>query len=141
MGLIIDLWERGTAPAIDGLYRADGSAYSVDLDGPGLSRFELGLPIDLDVLLVSDPEDVIEIDVSTEVTLLDGSGFLCCGEGALGSEGFFARLDQVRGLVWVFSSRKSNPFYRIDLNAQYATFVNNHGNSVMVDLNTSIYRL
>jgi hypothetical protein len=134
MSRIVELWLAGEAPARDGLYRADGSARAVEIDGAKLSWFDLGAPLDLDALLADVPDDVTEIDVSAEAELADGSGYVCCGDGAHGSEGFFARLDRDRNLVWLVSLRDSNPFLHTAVDGSLATFTNNLGNSVTVDL-------
>ncbi|MFJ6901075.1 hypothetical protein [Streptomyces hokutonensis] len=131
---ITELWHAGEAPAWNGLYRADGSARAVEIDGAKLSWFDLGVPLDLDALLAEAPDDVTEVDMSAEAELPDGTGYVCCGDGAHGSEGFFARLDRDRNLVWLVSLRDSNPFLRTTVAGSLVTFTNNLGNSVTVDL-------
>jgi hypothetical protein len=133
---ITELWLAGVAPAWHGLYRADGSARAVEVDGPALSRFGLGEPIDLDGLLVEDPGNVTAIDIHPLglVTLPDGSGYVCCGDGSHGSAGFFGRLDPGRNLVWVVSLGDSNPFTGATVEGARARFTNNLGNSLAVDL-------
>jgi hypothetical protein len=130
----MELWRSGLLPATDGLYRADGSARSVDVDGPKLSWLDLGAPLNLDALLAADPEDVFEFDVCAEAVVPDGSGYVCCGDGAMGADGFFARLDPRRDLVWVVTSTKTNPFMRVSVEGSLATFTNNVDSSVTVDL-------
>ncbi|MFE4752556.1 hypothetical protein ACFRIB_20150 [Streptomyces mirabilis] len=136
MSRITDLWRAGVAPARDGLYRADGSSRDVEVDGARLSWFDLGAPLDLDALLAEDPDNVTEIDIHPQgfAELPDGSGRVCCGEGAHGSEGFFARLDPGEHLVWIVSLRHSNPFERVTVDGTRAIFTNNLGNTVTVDL-------
>ncbi|MFC4030753.1 hypothetical protein ACFO3J_04640 [Streptomyces polygonati] len=134
MSRISELWFAGEAPGRDGLYRADGSARVVEIDGAKLSWFDLGIPLDLNALLAEVPDEVTEIDVSAEAELPDCSGYVCCGDGAHGSEGFFARLDRDRNLVWLVSLRDSNPFMKVAVDGSLATFTNNLGNSVVVDL-------
>ncbi|HEY9368797.1 MAG TPA: hypothetical protein VIU94_10200 [Streptomyces sp.] len=136
MNRIAELWAAGTAPGWDGLYRADGSARAVVVDDARLSRFDLGPPLDLDALLAEDPEWLAEIDITDEVELPDGSGHLCAGQGAHGSQGFFARLDPERNLVWLVSLGDSNPFVRVTVDGTTAKFTNNLGNSITVDLTT-----
>ncbi|MFJ4668453.1 hypothetical protein [Kitasatospora purpeofusca] len=133
--LITELWRAGTAPTLNGLYRADGSARAADVGGPDLPRFELGAPIDLEVLLAADPEnDVVDVDIAAEAELPDGSGSVCCGYGDLGADGFFARLDGERNLRWIVMLLNSNPFVRVSVEGTVVTFVNNLDNSVTVDL-------
>lgn len=74
------------------------------------------------------------IDLCHEAELDDGSGYMCCGDGALGADGFFARLDRDRNILWVVFMTGSNPFERIALDGSVVHVVNNLGNSVTVDL-------
>jgi hypothetical protein len=136
MGLITELWPAGDAPAWDGLYWADGSARVAEVDGPGLSRFRLGAPRDLAALLAGDPGNLTAIAVHPRgvVELPDGSGRVCCGDGSLGSEGFFARLDADGNLVWPVSLGESGPFVRAEVAGSSATFINNLGNAFTLDL-------
>lgn len=53
---------------------------------------------------------------------------------SVGVRGFFARLDQGRNLVWVVSLGESNPFERAVVRGSSATFTNNLGNSLTIDL-------
>jgi hypothetical protein len=133
---IAELWLANERPAWDGLYRADGSARDAEVDSAALSWFRLGPPIDLDALLAEDPEWLTSADPHPQsiAELPDGSGYVCCGDGAHGSEGFFARLDADRNLVWVVSLGESNPFERATVVGSLATFTNNLGNSITIDL-------
>lgn len=131
---IVELWSIGSIPAVDGLYRSDGSARVVEVDDARLTWFRLGRPLDVSDLLASDPDNVIEIDLCAEVEIPNGRGFLCCGEGALGSYGFFARLGADRALTWVVALTRSNPFMQITMKGSRACFINNLGNSVIIDL-------
>jgi hypothetical protein len=136
---IVELWRAGVAPAVDGLYRADGSARAVRVDGPELSRFELGKSLDLERLLAVDPECLTEIDISAEAELPENAGYVCCGDGAHGSDGFFARLGPGKNLVWLVSLTSSNPFIQVAVDGWLATFTNNLGSSLAVDLACSDY--
>lgn len=142
MSRITDLWPAGQAPCRSGLYRADGSAREVETDGAALSWFELGAPLDLDALLEEDPEGVTEIDIHRRcfADLPDASGYVCGGDGALGSDGFVARLDADRNLVWVVFMADSNPFERVELHGTTAVFFNNLGNSIAIDLTHHDFR-
>lgn len=134
MNSIAELWAAGTAPGWDGLYRADGTARGIEVDGARLSWFDLGSPLDLNALLAKDPYWLAEIDITTEVELPDGSGRLCAGDGAHGSQGFFARLTPERKLMWLVSLSDSNPFTHVTVDGTSAKFTNNLGNSLTVDL-------
>ncbi|MFF3561836.1 hypothetical protein ACFYXS_17495 [Streptomyces sp. NPDC002574] len=136
MGLITELWLAGEVPAHDGLYRADGTALGVHIDGPRLSAFRVGEPFDLAALLAGDPELVTSADPHPRGTaeLPDGTGYVCCGDGAHGSQGFFARLDSDGNLLWVVALGRSNPFVRAEAAGPHATFTNNLGHALTVDL-------
>jgi hypothetical protein len=139
---IVQLWAKGLAPAWDGLYRADGSARAVNMGGGAkLDGFGLGPPLDLDALLDEDPDNLTFIDIHrcAYIPIPNGSGYVCGGEGSHGSEGFFARLDRDRNLVWIVALRDSNPFENAHVNGPLATFTNNHGNSVTIDLDHPDY--
>ncbi|MFJ4849509.1 MULTISPECIES: hypothetical protein [unclassified Streptomyces] len=150
MGLITELWLAGEVPARDGLYRADGTAFGVDLDGPRLSAFRVGDPVDLPALLAADPGLVTAADPHPYGTaeLPDGTGYLCCGDGSREAEGFFARLDSDGNLIWVVALGRSRPFVRAEAGTgngtgdgtgsaaggSYATFTNDLGHALTVDL-------
>ncbi|MFI1717633.1 hypothetical protein ACIGW4_29605 [Streptomyces sp. NPDC053513] len=156
MSRITELWAAGDVPARDGLYRADGSAREVGIDSAALSRFGLGAPLDLEELLRGDPEGVTTYDIHPDcfAELPDdsgsgsgpdsgpglGPGFVCGGDGAHGSEGFFARLDADRNLVWVVSMGDSNPFEKVEVHGTTARFFNNLGNSIEIDLTDHDFR-
>jgi hypothetical protein len=134
---IVQLWADGIAPGWNGLYRADGSARAVELSGGATLRgFALGPPIDLEAMLDEDPDNVTRIDVlrGADVPIPDGSGYVCGGDGAHGSAGFFARLDRNRNLIWIVALTDSNPFEKAEVRGSRATFTNNLGNSLAVDL-------
>lgn len=134
---ILQLWAEGLAPGWDGLFRADGSARAVELGGGArLDWFDLGPPLDLDAMLGEDPDNVTHVDIlrGADVPIPDGSGYVCGGDGAHGSEGFFARLDKDRNLIWIAALTASNPFEKAEVRGRIATFTNNLGNSVTVDL-------
>lgn len=79
--------------------------------GPGPSRSRLGAPRDLAALPAGDPGNLLP----------DGSGRVCRGDGALGSEGFFARLDADGNLVGPVSPGESDPFVRVEAAGSSAT--------------------
>ncbi|MET9874015.1 hypothetical protein ABZZ36_05175 [Actinacidiphila glaucinigra] len=136
MGLIAELWLTGRVPARNGLYRVDDAAFDVRIDGPRLSGFGIGEPFDVAAELAEDPECVTTADSHPRgvVELRDGTGYVCCGEGAHGAHGFFARLDSDGGLLWVVALRDSSPFELAEAEGRYATFTNNLGHSLTVDL-------
>ena len=138
MSRIVELWRQGEVPGFSGLYRANGSARSVEVDGAALTYFRVGEPFDVAGRLAEDPDHVAEIDESARAALPDG-GSVVCGEGALGSQGFFARLDASDGLIWVVYLSNGNPFHELGLDGSRATFTNNHGRSITVDLTDDLY--
>ncbi|MFF5176039.1 hypothetical protein ACFY3U_25905 [Micromonospora sp. NPDC000089] len=139
MNHVLELWRQACVPGISGLYRADGSARHVEIDDASLCCFQVGSLFDLDTVLAVEPDNVSEIDESTRVDLPSGGGFLVCGEGAHGSEGFFARLDEREELVWVVFLRDGNPFRKIRLSGSDATFVNNLDRSITINLLDPLY--
>ncbi|MFD3455852.1 hypothetical protein ACFWVC_27200 [Streptomyces sp. NPDC058691] len=141
MGLITELWLAGEVPARDGLYRADGTAFDAHIDGPRLSAFRIGEPFDLAALLAGSPGLVTSADPHPRGTaeLPDGTGYVCCGDGSLGSEGFFARLDSDGDLMWVVVLGQSNPFVLAQAEGPHATFTNNLGHALTVDLTAPVF--
>jgi hypothetical protein len=139
MSRIIDLWRRSEAPGWSGVYRANDDARAIDVDGAALSCFRVGEPFDLAERLAADPDEVSYIYETAEASLPDGSGRVCCGEAAHGSEGFFARLDAEGELVWLVFLRDGNPFCEIAVDGSRVTFTNNLGNGVTVDLTDELY--
>jgi hypothetical protein len=139
MSRIVELWKQGEVPAFSGLYRADDSARYIEIDGAALSYFRVGEPFDLAGRLAEDPDYLAEIDESARAALPDGRGHVCCGEGPLGSQGFFARLDAYGELVWVVFLRNGNPFYEVAVDGTRVTFTNNLGRGVTVDLTDGLY--
>ncbi|SCG37568.1 hypothetical protein [Micromonospora zamorensis] len=131
---IARLWLADNLPIRDGLYRADGLTRAVRA-GPstpgGLALLE---PFDLEAWLLANPEWHTTIITTIELPLPDGSGYLCCGEGSYGSEGFFARLDQLNMLVWVVYLEDSNPFVDAAIHGPHATVRSSSRLSVTVDL-------
>ncbi|AEV87161.1 hypothetical protein ACWT_6144 [Actinoplanes sp. SE50] len=135
--MIADMWQQGEVPAFSGLYRADGTARAIEVDGAALSRFEVGEPFNPAERLAVDPDAVAEVDESARTAVPDG--YIISGEGAHGSEGFFARLDAAGQLVWVLFLRNGNPFYEIVADGSRATFINNLGNAITIDLTDPLY--
>jgi hypothetical protein len=97
-------------------------------------------PFSLDEFLSCDPDMVTSIDITLEKPLLHGGGYVCCGEGPYGSEGFFGQLDQDRNLVWVVYLEYSNPFVDASISNTSTTFTSSAGVSITVDVGTSALR-
>jgi hypothetical protein len=134
--LIERLWLADNLPIQDGLYRADGAAYGVQVDVSVEGGIKVLASFSLEEFLSRHPDMVTSIDTTLERPLPHGVGYLCCGEGSYGSEGFFGRLDQHRTLVWVVYLENSNPFVDASITNTSATFMSSAGVSITVDLGT-----
>ena len=97
--LIEGLWLAENLPIQDGLYRADGAVYGVQLDASIEGGLKILAPFSLEEFLSCHPDMVTSIDTTLEIPLPHSLGYVCCGEGSYGSEGFFGRLDQHRKLI------------------------------------------
>ena len=135
--LIERLWLADNLPIQDGLYRADGAAYGVRVDASAEGGLKILAPFILEEFLSLHPDMVTSIDTTLEKPLPHGDGYLCCGEGSYGSEGFFGRLDQHRNLVWVVYLENYNPFIDASISNTSATFTSSTGVSITVNLGTS----
>ncbi|MFI8824378.1 hypothetical protein [Streptomyces sp. NPDC053431] len=133
MTAIERLWEDYELPIKDALHHADGQSYAVGLDPAAPGGFTILAPFDLGELLKSDPSWVSEVDGLTAVDLGE-RGLLWGGEGSYGSEGFIARLTPDRALVWAMFFTESNPFDRIRLSGNVATFSSTSGVEIAVDI-------
>jgi len=126
------LLRAGSVPYIEGLFHMDGTVRRVTYDGPRLSRFDVGLPF---VPTWQDhPDDLVDIDWADRAVLPGGQGYVCCGEGPMGADGFFARLDPDGAPIWVVFMTDSNPFLKARIDGAVATFTNNLQRSVTIDL-------
>jgi hypothetical protein len=133
MSTISEIWNDGRAPIRDGLYLSNGHSYEVRVDSTADKGFEVLGEFDLDAVLTSEPDWLTTVDVTKEIEL-PGEGFLCCGEGSYGSEGFFARLDQRRHLTWLVYLEESNPFIEILTEGTAARFVSSSGVEIVLDI-------
>jgi hypothetical protein len=126
---IIELWQNEKLPIKDGLYFADGRSFLLDTmaSSYNLKSMVRLSQFDLDAFLRADPECLTSIMVTKKVLLGQQEGYLCCGEGAHGSEGFFARLDQTEKLIWVVYFQESNPFVDIKTSDDHVIFETNIG--------------
>jgi hypothetical protein len=120
MSEIQELWRDGRLPIEDGVFFADGRSYAVDLAE----------------ILAEDPDWLTSIDITREAPA--PGGFVCAGEGSHGSEGFFARLDGDRNLVWVCYLSESNPFDRLTVTDGALTVVSTSGVTITVALDAPV---
>ncbi|MFC7247448.1 hypothetical protein ACFQO7_33730 [Catellatospora aurea] len=134
--LIVDLWLAGTLPIRNALYRADGVSITARIDPGAPGGLTLGEPFSLETAMRADPEYVTSVDITAEHDLGAGGGYLVCGEGSYGSEGFFGRLDAGKGLVWVVYLENSNPFVNISAEPGSAVFTSTSGVVITVNLET-----
>jgi len=126
------LVRSGTVPDIEGFYRWDGTVRRVEYDGPQLSWFKLGLAFVPH--WESDPDGLVEVDWADRAVLPSVSGSVCCGEGPMGADGFFARLDADGVPIWVIFMAHSNPFVHVHVEGMMAKFTNNLDRSVVINL-------
>lgn len=87
---------------------------------------------DLTEFMAEEPDWLTSIDITGE-TRIPG-GYVCAGEGSYGSEGFFARLNEDRSLVWVCYLSGSNPFDELLVEAPTLTAKSTSGLSITVSL-------
>jgi hypothetical protein len=130
---IVALWHEGRLPIEDGVFFADDRSYAVDVEDGRLVVVE---ELDLAEVLAEDPDWLTTIDITGETELPDGH--LCVGEGSHGSEGFFARLDAARELVWVCYLSEANPFKDVTVANRTATVTSTSGVTVTVDLDNPV---
>ncbi|MEC4020002.1 hypothetical protein [Streptomyces sp. H27-D2] len=133
MTAIERLWEDFQLPIRDALHFVDGHSYDVALDPDAPSGFRALPPFGLDGVLENDPSWVSSVDGLAAVDL-EREGLLWGGEGSYGSEGFVARLTVDRALVWAIFFMESNPFDRIQLSNNVATFSSTSGVKITVDI-------
>lgn len=133
MTAIERLWEDFQLPIRDALHFADGGSYDVDLDSDEPSGLRVLAPFGLDEILEIDPSWVSSVDGLAAVDL-GSKGLLWGGEGSYGSEGFIARLTVDRALIWAMFFTESNPFDRIQLSGNVATFSSTSGFEITVDI-------
>jgi hypothetical protein len=133
--LITRLWAKGQLPSEDAVFYADGRSFAVEVVDGRLSVVE---EFDLDESLAEDPDCVSNVSVLGEVELPDGAGFLCRGDGDMGADGFFCRLDAARDLVWACFLTSGNPYADITVAGSSATFTSTSGLTVTVDIDQPV---
>ncbi|WP_211762667.1 hypothetical protein [Kutzneria sp. CA-103260] len=123
------IWQDGRLPIVDGVFFVDGRSYAVDVA-------DSALHVVGQVDLAEDPEWLTSIDITREAPA--PGGFVCAGEGSHGSEGFFARLDGDKRLVWVCYLSESNPFDQLALTGNTLTVSSTSGVVITVDLDEPV---
>lgn len=127
MSTISTLWANRNLPIRDGLYYADGRSYELTQDASAPLGIEIGPAFDLDSFLRAEPDWVTSIDVLKSVQINEAEGYLHCGEGSYGSEGFIAKTDGAGGLLWAVYMEYSNPFHEIKIVENLAIFRSTSG--------------
>ncbi|KOU32737.1 hypothetical protein ADK52_00100 [Streptomyces sp. WM6372] len=133
MTMIERLWEDFRLPIRDALHFAEGRSCDVGLGSDAPSGMRVLAPFDLEEMLEIDPSWVSSVDGLVAVDL-GSKGLLWGGEGSYGSEGFIARLTADRSLIWAILFTESNPFDRIRLSGNVATFTSTAGFEITVDI-------
>ncbi|MFD6467516.1 hypothetical protein [Streptomyces goshikiensis] len=133
MTAIEGLWGDFELPIKDALHYANGHSYDVALDSAAPTGFTVLAPFDLAGTLEGDPSWVSSVD-GLAVVDLGEKGLLWGGEGSHGSEGFIARLTVDRALTWAMFFTESNPFDRIRLSGNIATFSSTSGLEIELDI-------
>jgi hypothetical protein len=128
------LWSRQELPIHDGLYLADGRAWSMELDQEAPGGLRVTEPFDVDAFLAENSEWVTSFAISKEVELPAGAGRLYCGEGSWGSEGILGRLSPSAEPVWAVYLERSNPFVDIETRGTLARFHSSSDVRISVDL-------
>lgn len=132
MSKIEDLWVKYEVPVDNALHFADGRSFDARAAPEAAGGISILEPFDLDERLSIAPDWVSEVD-GLELALEDG-GFLWHGDGSNGSEGFIARVNSDRSLMWVIFFTASNPFTRAELAGNYATLRSTSGVVITVDI-------
>ncbi|MFJ1756581.1 hypothetical protein [Kitasatospora sp. NPDC088134] len=140
MTALARLWSREQLPIRDGLYTAAGGAFDVEVDprAPGGLRVLDGF--DVEEFLREDPEWITSLTTTAEVELPAGAGYLCCGEGSHGSEGFFARLSPDHDLLWAVYLEESNPFVDLTVTGDRAVIRSTADVTIVLDLRSESFR-
>lgn len=133
MTTIERLWGEYELPVKDALHCVDGRSYDVALDTAAPGGFSVLSLFSIDEMLEDDPSRVSSVDGLASADLGEG-GLLWGGEGSYGSEGFIARLTPDRTLIWAMFFAGSNPFDRIQLPGNVATFSSTAGFEIAVDV-------
>lgn len=139
--LIQRLWADEYLPIQDGLYRADGTAYGVKVDATAPGGLEILQEFSLEDFLSPDPEMTTAIITTLEKPLENASGYVFCGEGGYGSEGYFGLLDSQRNLVWVVYLEDCNPFIDALVAGSIVTFRSSSEVVITVDLEAPEFRM
>ncbi|MCE7082187.1 hypothetical protein [Streptomyces sp. ST2-7A] len=134
MSIASGLWGDGKVFIRDALRMVSrGVSIDVQLDDESDSGVSFGGEFDLEFELGKNPDWVTPVDVTGTRETGDG-GEICRGEGSYGSEGFFARMDEKGGLIWVMYFEESNPFVGVSLIEGEAIFRSTSGVTVVIDI-------
>lgn len=134
MNVILELWKHQKLPIKNGIYFRDEKSYIIKLKSSEDFHISGIYEFDLQTFYSSDPEWVTHIDITKEERLQQG-GYFCSGEGASGAEGFFARLNSERDLLWVVYLEESNPFCNFTFKSNIAIVESTSGLKIELDIN------
>ncbi|AUH44848.1 hypothetical protein [Streptomyces sp. CMB-StM0423] len=133
MSVIEDLWREFRLPIRNALHFRDGRSYDVVIDPDSPSGLRVRDSFDLADYVASRPDWTSEVDGLASVEREDGD-LLWAGDGSYGSEGFVARLQSDRTVVWAIFFTDSNPFTEIRTSGPHATFLSTSGVKITLDV-------
>lgn len=139
MTIVERLWRQEQLPIRSALYTAAGDAFDVEVDPQMPGGLRILDAFDAEEFFQEDPEWVTYLITTKEVGL-SGGGYLCCGEGSQGSEGFFARLGPDHDLLWAVYLEDSNPFVDIAVTGDRAVIRSTADVTVVLDAGSEAFR-
>ncbi|MFI7368158.1 hypothetical protein ACIBO4_39060 [Streptomyces sp. NPDC050149] len=137
MSPIEQLWENCQLPIRNALHFRSGVSFEIEISPADSAGYKILEEFDLESDLSLNPDWVSDIDGLYSVAL-DGGDLLWAGEGSYGSEGFAARLNREKSLIWTVFLEESNPFQEIHLQGDIACFVSTSGVRLRVNINNPL---
>ncbi|WP_326656408.1 hypothetical protein [Streptomyces sp. NBC_00385] len=137
MSSIEQLWENYQLPIRNALHFSRGASFKIELSPADSAGYKILEEFDLESDLSLNPDWVSDIDGLCSV-VLDGGDLLWAGEGSYGSEGFVARLNREKSLIWTVFLEESNPFQEIHLQGSTACFVSTSGVRLRVNIDNPL---
>ena len=122
MSRIQKLWQDGTLPIEDSVHFTDGRSNAVEIAASALQSTGQVEP-------ATDWLTAIHITRESPAP----HGFVCAGNGSHGSEGFFARPDADRSLIWVRYLSESNPINKLTVLGHQLTVISTSGVTITVE--------
>lgn len=134
---IEQLWANYQLPIRDALHFSSGESFEIEISPADSAGYKILEEFDLASELSRNPDWVSDVDGLHSV-VLDGGDLLWVGEGSYGSEGFIARLNREKSLIWTVFLEESNPFQEIHLQGNIACFVSTSGVRLRVDIDNPL---